>query len=509
MLFLKRLQNLTSDYGCVGVLLILSVTALPAGRSYAQNPQAFENSVVMIMTVSQEYDFSTPWKKGPMGRGAGSGFIIDGNRILTNAHNVANQRYIEVKKQNQAKRYPAQVQFIGHDCDLALVTVIDPAFYENTEPLSFGPLPQINSTVQTCGFPMGGRQLSITEGVVSRLETSVYSHSQASQHLVVQTDAAINPGNSGGPVFQDGKVVGVAFQGLSTGDNIGYMIPTTVIAHFLKDVEDSRYDGFGKFGISLFPGLHNSYYKEYLKIPDSEDGVIVIDVLLNSTAYGMLQRGDVLTKIDDFNIDNDGRILIDGLTLELSEIMDRKQIGEFAALTFYRNGEQQQQDLRIAANEPVLPWNRQYDTKPDYRVFAGLTFVQLNRNVLETWGQSWVADIPFLLRYLFIESNQLNKNPDRKEYVVLSEILPDEVNAYLGGFKNQVLESVNGMTINKLEDLDRAFQKDENGFWVVKFIENDTPMVIDASTARMNQGLILQKYQIPTETPENEKQYLF
>jgi S1-C subfamily serine protease len=509
MLLLKFLQNFTRKNGCVGALLILSMATLPLGRSYAQNSNTFENSVVMIMAVSQEYDFSTPWKKGPMGRGSGSGFIIDGNRILTNAHNVANQRYIEVKKQNLAKRYPAQVQFVGHDCDLALVSVIDPEFYENTQPLSFGPLPQINSTVQTCGFPMGGRQISITEGVVSRLETGVYSHSQASQHLVVQTDAAINPGNSGGPVFQDGKVVGVAFQGLTSGDNIGYMIPTTVIAHFLKDVEDGRYDGFGKFGVSLYPGLHNSHYKKYLKIPDEEDGVVVIDVLLNSTSYGKLQRGDVLTKIDDFNIDNDGRILIDGLTLELSEIMDRKQIGESAALTFYRDGEKQKQDLRVAANDPALPWNRQYDTKPDYRVFAGLTFVQLNRNFLETWGNSWIADLPFSLRYLFVESNQLNKNPDRKEYVVLSEILSDEVNAYLGGFKNQVVESVNGMAINKLEDLDRAFEKDENGFWVVKCIENDTPMVIDASKARMNQGLILKKYNVPMETQENEKQYLF
>ena len=91
------------------------------------------------------------------------------------------------------------------DCDLAILVVGDPAFFEDTVPVQFGGLPRINSTVQTCGFPMGGRQISITEGVVSRLETSVYSHSQAAQHLVVQTDAAINPGNSGGPVFQGGK----------------------------------------------------------------------------------------------------------------------------------------------------------------------------------------------------------------------------------------------------------------------------------------------------------------
>ena len=502
---IKGLKKLTGRGYYVKTLLVFIASPLLLGVCYAEKPQTYENSVIMIMTVSQEYDFTTPWKKGSMSRGAGSGFIIDGNRILTNAHNVADQRYIEVKKQNLAKRYPAQVQFVGHDCDLALLTVDDPEFFLNTEPLSFGPLPQINSTVQTCGFPMGGRQVSMTEGVVSRLETSVYSHSQASQHLVVQTDAAINPGNSGGPVFQNGKVVGVAFQGLTAADNIGFMIPTTIISHFLKDVEDGHYDGFGKFGISLFPGLHNIYYKKYLKVPDDEDGVVVIDVILNSTSYGIFQAGDVLTKIDDFNIDNDGRVLIDDLSLELSEVMDRKQIGETVSVTFYRDGQKQQKDILVAANQSVLPWNRQYDVKPDYRVFAGLTFVQLNRNFLETWGKSWVADIPFSLRYLFIESNQLNKNPDRIEYVVLSEVLPDEVNAYLEGFKDQVVESVNGISINKLEDLDQAFQKDENGFWVVRFLGNDAPMVIDAKKARMNHGAVLQKYQVPVmETLKNE-----
>lgn len=509
MLSEKRLRNLTGSRGSTGRLLIVLAVLLLLRQTHAQNPQTYGKSVIMIIAVSQEYDFSTPWKKGPMRQGTGSGFVIEGNRILTNAHNIADQRYIEVKKQNLAQRYPAQVQFVGHDCDLAILTVSDPTFFEDTEPLSFGPIPQINSTVHTCGFPMGGRQISITEGVVSRLETTTYSHSQASQHLVVQTDAAINPGNSGGPVFQDGKVVGVAFQGLSAGDNIGYMIPTTIIDHFLKDVQDGRYDGFAKIGLSLFPGLHNPYYKELLSIPESEDGVVVIDVHLNGTSFGKLMKGDVLTKIDDFNIDNDGRIMIDGLSLELSEVIDRKQVDESISLTLYRKGQKIEQDLAIKNYNSVLPWNRQYDTKPDFKVYAGLTFVQLNRNFLETWGSRWISDIPFPLRYLFIDSNQLNKNPERKEYVVLSEILPDEANTYSGGFKHQVLESVNNMPINSLEDLDRAFEKDANGFWVVKFIENDTPMVIDAAKARLNQEPIMQKYQIPLESQTNEKQYLF
>lgn len=456
----------------------------------------YDRSVVMIMVVTQDYDYTTPWKVAPMNRGVGSGFIIAGNRILTNAHNVANQRYIELKKQNQARRYPARVLFTGHDCDLALLTVDDPTFFEGTEPLALGGLPQPNSVVQTCGFPIGGRQVSVTKGIVSRLDTGVYSHSQASQHLVIQTDAAINPGNSGGPVLQDGKVVGVAFQGLQNGDNIGYMIPTTVIVHFLKDVEDGTSNGFGAFGISLYPGLHNPSYKQYLKIPADQEGVIISDILSNSSAVGILQKDDVLVNVDGCNIENDGRIVIDGLSLELSEIMDRKQIGESITVTLYRDGEKLEKQLKIANNEPILPWKLKFDEQPDYRVFAGLTFVQLNRNYLQAWGQSWLTSIPFPLRYLFIEYNQLNTNPGRKEYVVLSEILSDEVNAYLDGFKRQAVESVNGIEINELRDLDRAFAADVDGFWVVKFLFNDSPMIVDAVKARQRHKLILEKYDV-------------
>jgi S1-C subfamily serine protease len=510
MLQKRRLKRITrGEIDSLPLLFFALCVFLYQSCSFGEKAQTYDKSVVMILTVNQEYDFATPWKKGPMGQGVGSGFVIEGNRILTNAHNVANQRYIEVKKQNLAKRYPAQVQFVGHDCDLALITVLDPDFFTNTLPLTFGPLPQINTTVQTCGFPMGGRQISITKGIVSRLETATYSHSQASQHLVVQTDAAINPGNSGGPVFQEGKVVGVAFQGLMTADNIGYMIPTTIISHFLKDVEDGIYDGFGKIGISLFPGLHSPYYKEHLKVPAAEDGVVVTDISLNSASFGKLQEGDVLTKIDDFNIDNDGRILVDGLSLGLSEAVDRKQIGEKISLSYYRDGQKHQQELSVEIYTPVIPWNLLYDIEPDYRVYAGLTFVQLNRNFLSKWGNNWVTEIPFDLRYLFFESNQLNENPLRKEYVVISEILPDEVNAYLESYKYRTVESVNGIAINKLEDIDTAVSTDENGFWIVKFIGNETPMVIDAHKARRQQEAILKKYQIPMETKTNEKEFLF
>jgi S1-C subfamily serine protease len=462
--------------------------------------EGMEKSVVMIRSVGQEFDFTTPWKQKNMMQGVGSGFVIEGNRILTNAHNVSNNKYIELQKENVAKRYPAKAAFIGHDCDLAVLTVDDANFFDDTAPLELAGLPGINTAVSTYGFPMGGRHISVTEGVVSRIQMDTYAHTGADSHLVIQTDAAINPGNSGGPVMQNGKVVGVAFQGLRQAENIGYMIPTTVITHFLTDINDGKYDGFGSMGVMLYAGLHNVSYKDYLKVPQDRNGIVIIDSIMHSSVEQILQRNDVLVQIDDYGIDNDGRVEIYGLKLDLQEVVETKQIGQTVEIAFYREGELKKATATVAKNRPVFEIARQYDIAPRYVCFGGLVFVPATRNYLETWGPDWPVDIPFYLRYLFRNSIQLNKDRDRKEYVVLSEIMPDQVNAYAGSFKSQVIKSINGNQIWDLNDVWGNLEKTSGDFYEIKFMDIERPLIIDAKAAQARQPDILKKYDIPEQT---------
>lgn len=478
-------------------LFLILIFLLPVGLCASELPD-MSKSVVMIQTVKQSYSYTTPWKQQSMTGGVGSGFIIEGNRILTNAHNISDNRYIIVKKENIAKKYPAIVEFVGHDCDLALLKVPDKSFFEETVPLEFGELPQVNSTVSTYGFPMGGTHISVTEGVVSRIQTNIYVHSGADSHLVVQTDAAINPGNSGGCVIQDGKVIGVAFQGMLQADNIGYMIPTTVIEHFLEDVNDGKYDGFGSLGIILFAGLHNDGYRDFLKLPEDVQGIVVTSVLLNSSAEKVLAKDDCITQVDNFDIDNDGMINIYGSKHHMSEAIEKKQIGQKVNLTFWRNGEKKTAELTIQLNRPVFEYARLYDNPPKYVCFAGLTFIAASRNFLETWGTDWINQIPHTLRYLFSNSQQLNTDRLRKEYVILSEILPDPINAYADGFLNKPLESINDIPIRGLDDVGKAFENRESDFYILKFMDSDRPLSIETKKAHLQNELILKKYNIRT-----------
>ncbi len=477
-------------------IIIFSSGSICPAADDANQPD-MEKSVTMIRCAKQDYDYLLPWQQQSMVQGIGSGFVIEGNRILTNAHNVSNYKYIELKKENLPKRYPARVAFVGHDCDLALIEVKDETFFEGMVPLKLGDIPKLNSTVTTHGFPMGGQRISVTEGVVSRIQMDLYSHSGADSHLVVQTDAAINPGNSGGPVMQDGHVVGVAFQGLTQADNIGYMIPTTVIRHFLDDVEDGRYDGFASLGINYFKGLHSESYKAYLNVPEDKEGVVVISTLLNSSAEDIFEKNDVLTMIDGYEIDNDGMIRMYGLTIDFAEVIEQKQIGETIDVTYYRNGEQQTSIATVQLNRPVIEYARQYDVAPRYICFAGLVFTPITRNYLETWGGNWLGSLPHQLRYLFLNSMQLNEDPNRKEYVVLAEIMPDAINAYCGGYKSQVIERVNNVPILSLDDLAAALEDPPGEFHLFQFRGNDAILPINAEQAATRQQAILEKYQIP------------
>jgi len=487
-----------SNHKCLGltVCIFLLMSALPAAAEVTKG-NTYDKSVIMVRCVQQQFDYSTPWKQKAMGSGVGSGFIVGNGLILTNAHNVGNAKYIEIRKQDLSKRYPARVAFVGHDCDLAVLQVADMSFYDDMKSLDIGDIPAVNSTVQTYGFPMGGRQISVTEGVVSRIQMDGYAHTRADSHLVVQTDAAINPGNSGGPVVQNGKVVGVAFQGLTGGDNIGYMIPTTVIRHFLKDIDDGKYDGFGSLGFTTFPGLHSESYRDYLQVPKDQQGLVILSTMMHSSVEKLLEKEDVLTKIDDYDMDNDGMVKIYGRRLHMSEVIEQKQLGEKVELTFFRNGVEKKVTATIALNRPLMTYWRQFDVQPRYQVFAGLTFVPVSRNFLETWGSSWTTEIPYYLRYLFVNSSDLNTSRDREEYVVLSEILADQVNAYAQAYENKVVESVNDIKINSLDELAAALKSNTGPFCTIKFMSNKVPLILDNKKALERHDEIMKKYQVP------------
>jgi len=458
------------------LLAALPGPALAQAPATATLPSDVYKSVVRVEVATQVPDYETPWNSGRFSGGIGTGFLIGKNKILTNAHVVSNQRRVLVTIHGNPQKYPAKVEFIAHDCDLALLSVEDFKDFETFPVFQIGDVPTLESQVRVIGYPIGGERLSVTRGVVSRIDFQSYSHSRADSHLIIQIDAAINPGNSGGPCVQDGKVVGVAFQGLRQADNTGYIIPTPVIRRFLKDIEDGSYDSYADLGVSEFP-LYNPAMRKALGLPNDGKGVLITNVVPSSSSDGILKSGDVLISLDGKPVDSAGMITIDGENVNLNEIVERKYAGDKVAVRFLREGAWNDVDIDLKP----LTWSRmyaiQYEKKPRYVVFAGLVFQPLDTNLFAT---SKFNDVT--VRRLYTDYVPKGLFEKHKDIVVLTRVESDPVTSQLGGFSGFAVDKINGTEVRDLahaHELLHPAQPPE--FFVIELFGADRPIVIPSA----------------------------
>lgn len=483
--------------GLMSVSPLGAQLALPgqssAPSTAAKRPVTLFDSVFRIAVSTQISDYRTPWSTGGYSGGTGTGFLIGPNQILTNAHVVSNADQIVVTQRNSARKLHAKIEYIAHDCDLALISLVDPAPLEGLTHLPIGGMPELDSEVRAIGYPVGGDRLSVTRGIVSRIDFRPYSHSRADSHLVIQVDAAINPGNSGGPAIQDDKVIGVAFQGLTQADNTGYIIPTPVINRFLADIKDGSYDKYMDIGLATFP-LFNPTMRKALKLPDNDEGVLVINIIPEGPSDGLIQKNDILLAIDGNVIDSAGNITVDGETLVLHEIVERKFADETVKLDFLRDGKKQSAEiiLKQLPGSPIA--TILYGERPEYIFYGGLVIQPLTLNSMSAHRLTDVTT-----RY--ITANYLAKGifKERPEILVLTRVESDELTSNMGSFAGSIINTING---EKVTDLKHAYQllykSEQPEFTVFEFEDIGRPLAIPSSEIKAVNKRLMDTNYIPS-----------
>lgn len=457
-------------------------------------------AIVKVYTVSNYPDYYNPWSMQGPRASSGSGCIIEHNLILTNAHVVSNQTFLQVRKYGDTQRYRAQVAAVSHLTDLALLTVEESEFFIGTPALSFGELPETQQEVMVYGFPIGGDMLSITKGVISRIEHQPYVHS-SSVFLAGQIDAAINPGNSGGPVLVDDKIVGVVMQGISSAQNIGYMAPIPVIRHFFADLEDGTLDGYPSLGISI-QDMENEGLRRYYQMEDGISGVLINQIVPGSPADGNLEIGDVLLSVEDFSIGNDGTVEFRlNERTHLNYVIQQKQIGEDLNLTILREGEKIERRanlFRSLIKDRLVPME-QYETLPTYYIYGGLVFCPLTKDLLNIWGAQWYQSAPRELVCCI-----LNNIPEREDQqvVVLLKALAADVNQGYQNIGNWVVDRVNGEKIWNMRDLVERIESCEEPFIILEDQYN-RQVVINRAQAQDSHQEILEIYRILSDRSED------
>jgi S1-C subfamily serine protease len=491
--------------GGVRRILALGLLALAAGTAWAHADesapsatdadakisQRVEGAVVKIFATTRYPDLNRPWTKQAPSDITGSGVVIDGHRILTNAHVVLYASQLQVQANQEGDKYSANVIAVAPGMDLAVLSLDDQSFFDRHPPLqSLSALPAIKDPVLVYGFPVGGTSLSITKGIVSRIEFAGYNATTSG--LRVQIDAAINPGNSGGPATVGDKMIGLAFSQLGNAQNIGYIIPSEEIDLFLHDIADGHYDGKPTMHEEL-QTLESSALRTYLGLDAAVHGVVVHRPLLPAGSGYPLHEWDVITAIDGVPVDDQGMILVGKqLHVGLRYQVQRSARDGHIALAIVRAGKAMKIDLPVSVERPSLIQDLK-GSYPSYFIYGPIVFSRATTALVFAANQN--RDAASMLNFAL--SPLLSQfwdapTPAREELVVIpSPFFPHATSKGYGNLVNSVVYSINGVPVRSLKHLVE----------ILRDLKDDY-VIIELDNKRGGEGLVFRRKEMVKATDD-------
>jgi S1-C subfamily serine protease len=447
-------------------LVILSGVAnatKPAPASaLASTSGRVEASVVKVFSTLRRPDPFKPWTKEPADEISGSGVIIEGKRILTNAHVVLYASQIQVQAYQAGDKVSARVVAIAPGIDLALLELDDEKLFDTHAALKRAvELPDVKDAVMAYGYPAGGSNLSITKGIVSRIEFAPYNRPVSGMR--VQIDAAINHGNSGGPAVVGDKMIGLAFSSLGGTQNIGYIIPNEEIELFLKDIADGKYDGKPAMFDDL-QTLENPALRAFLKLPPGVQGIVVHEPYVRQ-GPSPLKQWDVITKIGDTPVDDQGMVQLGAgasLRIRFQYLVQRLAKNGKVPLTLVRAGKTMTVQLPVSPTYPLLIPDKAGEYPPYFiygpLVFSGATSSLMGYGMREMGGTGMLTS-PLVKRMMDPPAFA-----GEELVVVPSPFLPHKLVSGYGNPAGSVVKSVNGVAIKNLQHLVEVLRDDHGEF---------------------------------------------
>lgn len=450
----------------------------PTSAAGAAPSSPVEDSVVKVFATTRNPELVKPWTKASPRKVSGTGIAIEGNRILTNAHVVLYASQVQVQANQSGDKLDATVEYVAPGIDLAVLKLEDETFFDTHSPLPRAPdLPQIKDTVLVYGYPTGGTSLSITKGIVSRIEFTGYNYPVSG--LRVQIDAAINPGNSGGPALVNDKVIGLAFSHLSNAQNIGYIIPSEEIELFLRDIADGHYDGKAAI-FDGFQDLQNDALRDYLKLDKATEGILVHDPFKTDADYP-LKQWDVITRIGDTPVDNEGMIKLGGdLRVRFTyEVQHIAQDGH-APLTILRDGKSLAINLPVTPDRPKLITllNGEY---PGYFIIGPLVFSAVTEDLVRLLSSNngrTVSALSALGNPIITRRSDQPAFDGEQLVFVSSPFLPHRLSKGYGTPILKVVKSVNGINIRNLAHLVTVLRDATDEFVVIEYATKSAETMI-------------------------------
>ena len=447
--------------------------AAPVARpnvTAAASSGTIENSVVKVFATVRYPDPYKPWTKQAPEEQTGSGVVIEGRRILTNAHVVNYAGQVQIQANQAGDKISATVEAIAPDIDLAVLKLDDEKFFDSHPPLARAKtLPGIKDAVLAYGYPEGGNSLSITKGIVSRVEFTPYNYPVSG--LRIQIDAAINPGNSGGPAVVGDKMIGLTFSRLNEADNIGYIIPSEEIDLFLQDIADGHYDGKPAMYDTL-QTLENPALRALLKLDPAAEGIVVHKPYRNDPTYP-LKEWDVITQIGDTPVDDQGMIKLgNDLRVRFQYQIQHLATNGVVPLTIVRAGKAMKIILPVSANYPqLIP--ELGSAYPSYFIYGPLVFSAatdeyLGGFVRTKYGANVLNRFSAVGNPLVTRMSDQPAFPGERLVVISSPFFPHKLAQGYSSPRADVVKTVNGIPVKNLNHLVEVLRDTTNEFITVE-----------------------------------------
>ena len=337
-------------------------TAYKNTTSTSEAVDKVKNAVVSVITYSDSSNqglFEKEENSDSQISSEGSGGIYkkEGKYayLVTNTHVINGAKKVDILLAD-GNKVPGEV--VGSDVysDIAVVRISADKAKAVAE---FGDSNQltVGETAIAIGSPLGTDYAnSVTQGIISSQGRNVNLKADNGQNIstrALQTDAAINPGNSGGPLINiQGQVIGITSSKISNNgqtsvEGMGFAIPANDVVNIIKQLEEKGKVVRPALGIQMMDlsNLSTSDLSQ-LKLPEKiSGGVLVRSTLENMPASDKLQRYDVITKIDDTDIES---------TADLQSALYSHQINDTIKVTFYRDGKQQTTSIKLTKSTEDL-----------------------------------------------------------------------------------------------------------------------------------------------------------
>jgi len=477
------------------ILLIITLHALLG----ASTVLAGSGECIRIVVTSQSFDHDKPWQKKGIGKSVAFGSVLPGKKILTTAYAISNHVMIELTRPGESKKFAARVLVKDYHSGLALITAVDPSFFEGIEPVSLAA--RGNITGRQAIIRKWDDMGAIKEYRAMAVKSSIRIYEPNCPVLMHIMTTTMKNGGNGEGVFIDGKFAGIS-TGLDSGSKTLYVIANETIQRLLKDAEDGSYQGIPYFWLDYVSVNGNINLRNQLGMKEKETGVYICEISETSSGSSILKNGDVILEVGGTPVSDDGMYLDKhyGRLNFYGLINMTAFVGDTVTMKILRNKKRETVSFKLKKmeyNNFLIPMITN-DHQARYTVFGGLIFQEMTLGFLQTWGQDWMKKGND--RFIFYYGSQKYAAGNKgKRYVILNRILPAPCNKGYEYKKNLMLKSINGKEVNNLPHLKKLLSESKGQYVVFNF-KGGSSIVLDSMEVAKFQQRILRVYNISNDT---------